>query len=32
MNQGDQGGPLMIVEADGRRTQVGIFSYQFSLG
>jgi secreted trypsin-like serine protease len=29
---GDQGGPLMIVEADGRRTQVGIFSYQFSLG
>jgi secreted trypsin-like serine protease len=29
---GDQGGPLMIVEADGKRTQVGIFSYQFSLG
>lgn len=22
----------MIVEADGRRTQVGVFSYQFSLG
>lgn len=30
--EGDQGGPLMIIEADGRRTQIGIFSYQFSLG
>lgn len=30
--QGDQGSPLMIVEADGKRTQVGVFSYQFSLG
>lgn len=29
---GDQGGPLMITEADGGRTQIGIFSYQFSLG
>lgn len=30
--EGDQGGPLMIIEADGRRTQIGVFSYQFSLG
>jgi hypothetical protein len=22
----------MMVEADGRRTQIGVFSYQFSLG
>lgn len=22
----------MILEADGQRTQVGVFSYQFSLG
>lgn len=29
---GDEGGPLMITDADGRRTQIGIFSYQFSLG
>lgn len=29
---GDQGGPLMILEADGQRTQIGVFSYQFSLG
>lgn len=29
---GDHGGPLMIVEADGRRTQVGVFSFHFSLG
>lgn len=31
-SEGDEGGPLMITEADGRRTQIGIFSYQFSLG
>lgn len=30
--EGDEGGPLMIVEADGRRTQIGIYSYQFALG
>lgn len=29
---GDQGGPLMIQEPDGQRTQIGVFSYQFSLG
>lgn len=29
---GDHGGPLMIVEADGRRTQIGVFSFHFSLG
>ncbi|CRK90518.1 CLUMA_CG004155, isoform A [Clunio marinus] len=29
---GDEGGPLMIVEADGRNTQIGIFSSHFSLG
>lgn len=30
--RGDQGGGLVITEADGRRTLVGIFSFQFSLG
>lgn len=30
--QGDEGGPLMVTDADGRRTQVGVFSFQFSLG
>lgn len=29
---GDHGGPLMVVEADGRRTQIGVFSFHFSLG
>lgn len=29
---GDEGSPLLLLEADGSWTQIGIFSYQFSLG
>lgn len=30
--EGDEGGALTILESDHNRTQIGIFSYQFSVG
>uniref|UniRef100_A0A336MER0 CSON010915 protein n=1 Tax=Culicoides sonorensis TaxID=179676 RepID=A0A336MER0_CULSO len=30
--EGDDGGPLYLIEADGEKTLIGIVSYQFSLG
>lgn len=29
---GDEGGPLTIIDTDRLRTQIGLYSYQFSLG